>query len=176
MEEPNMKKSMKSVLALILCCAIALACVACGGGAKSVTYNLSFTDEDTLTSTTLPVTTVFSFSMMMLQESKVEVTFDGNGTYTYKVADLGNTDPDDPMYFERNWSWTGSYTEADGVYTLSAPTSASESYKCGPTFESYADIFGAPGEYTQENKPELLTMFAACTATVDGESITFTVK
>ncbi|MCR5101539.1 MAG: hypothetical protein K6B41_09310, partial [Butyrivibrio sp.] len=142
------------------------------------TYTVTITDSEAIESTVLPSTTVadsYSFEMIQLESVTADLTVDGNGNYTYHVKDAGVLDENDPMYFDRDWTWTGTYTEEDGSYKLAVPTKCTKVYKCSDQFASYSDSFGEPGTFTEADDDTLLEKFSPCTATVEGDTVTYVI-
>ena len=105
----------------------------------------------------------------------IQVKFYEDGTYKYVASDNSAVDMSHERWMHREYVWTGTYTKADGVYTISVPTTASMNFVGTKAYEVQAALIGELGSFTHETNPELITMFQEATATVDGGKITFAV-
>ncbi|MBR2045586.1 MAG: hypothetical protein IJ958_05565 [Agathobacter sp.] len=142
-------------------------------------YAISFSDGETYDATALPekhfLGATAAFSGMKMKTIDVKVKFYEDGTYKYVASDNSEVDMSHERWMHREYVWEGTYTKEDNVYTLSVPTSATLNFVGTKAYEAQASLIGELGSFTHETNPELLTMFQEATATVDGETITFTV-
>ena len=148
-------------------------------GQAGEVYSLSFTDGETYEATVMPeehfLGASMSFTGMQMDNITIKVKFYEDGTYKYVASDNSAVDMSHERWMHREHVWTGTYTKEDNVYTLAAPTAATLEFVGTKAYEATADMIGPLGSFTHETRPELLTMFQEATATVDEETITFTV-
>lgn len=176
---------MKKFLLVLLSAMMLLTCVACSGNndnandnkKQGTTYSIKVDSLDMYNDTYTPVdhlgASAQAWSPMRYDYVLTEVTFYDDGTYFYKITDACTEEKGAERWMERNYTFTGTYTEENGVYTLNAPTEATKHFQGGSTYDGREDIFGEMGDFTQETNPELLEMFTPSTATIDGDTITF---
>ena len=147
-------------------------------GKEGEVYALSFTDGQSYEDTVKPeehfLGASMSFTGMQMKTIDIKVKFYEDGTYKYVASDNSAVDMSHERWMHREYVWTGTYTKEDNVYTLNAPTAATLNFVGTKAYEATADMIGPLGSFTHETNPELLTMFEEVTATVDGDSITFT--
>lgn len=148
-------------------------------GKNGEVYTLIITDGATYEATAMPekhfLGASMSFTGMQMDNITVKVKFYEDGTYKYVASDNSAVDMSHERWMHREHVWTGTYTKEDNVYTLAAPTTATLEFVGTKAYEATADMIGPLGSFTHETNPELLTMFQEATATVDGETISFTV-
>lgn len=148
-------------------------------GKAGEVYTLSFSDGPSYEATVMPETHFLGASMaftgMKMKTIEVKVKFYEDGTYKYVASDISEVDMSHERWMHREYVWTGTYTKADNVYTIAAPTTATLEFVGAKAYEVQAELIGELGSFTQETNPELLTMFQEATATVEGDKITFTV-
>ena len=148
-------------------------------GQAGEVYSLSFTDGPSYEATVMPETHFLGASMaftgMQIKTIDIKVKFYEDGTYKYVASDNSAVDMSHERWMHREYVWTGTYTKEDNVYTMNVPTTATLEFVGAKAYEATADMIGALGSFTHETNPELLTMFQEATATVDGDTITFTV-
>ncbi len=143
-------------------------------------FTLTFTSGEEYDATVRPEShflgATAAFSGMKMDNITVSVKFYEDGTYTYVASDNSAVDMSHERWMHREYVWTGAYSKEDGVYTLNVPTTATLNFVGTKAYEAQAALIGELGSFTHETNPELLTMFQEATATVDGETITFTVE
>ena len=148
-------------------------------GKEGEVYTLTFTDGPTYEATAMPevhfLGASMAFSGMKIDNITVQVKFYTDGSYKYVASDNSAVDMSHERWMHRQYVWTGNYTTENGVYSLEVPTTASLEFVGAKAYEAQAALIGELGSFTHETNPELLTMFQEATATVDGETITFTV-
>jgi len=148
-------------------------------GKAGEVYSLSFTDGPSYEAAVMPEAHFLGASMaftgMQMKTIDIKVKFYEDGTYKYVASDNSAVDMSHERWMHREYVWTGTYTKADNVYTMNAPTTATLEFVGTKAYAATADMIGPLGSFTHETNPELLTMFQEATATVDGENITFTV-
>lgn len=175
----NQKLALITVLVLIL---LASTLVLSGCGDSTKEYTMTYTDPDTYFAVALPFTPFgaeqpdYAYNMMGITETGVDVTFNGN-EYSYVSHDIGNSDPDEGMYWDRTITFIGELSESKGTYTLSAPTKVTEELKYGTMFADYKEVWGEQGTYTEADDAgkAFLAAFSACTATTTDDAVTFTI-
>jgi len=142
-------------------------------------YALSFTDGPAYEEASLPekhfLGASAAFSGMKMDHIMIQVKFYEDGTYKYVASDNSAVDMSHERWMHREYVWTGTYSKADNVYSINAPTTATLEFVGTKAYEVQAALIGELGSFTHETNPELLTMFQEATATVDGDKITFTV-
>ena len=142
-------------------------------------YTLTFTSGEEYDATVRPEShflgATAAFSGMKMENITVSVKFYEDGTYKYVASDNSAVDMSHERWMHREYVWTGIYSQEDGTYTINAPTTATLNFVGAKAYEAQAALIGELGSFTHETNPELLTMFQEATATVNGETITFTV-
>lgn len=177
-----MKKLTKQILLLVMAVIMLFTCVACGGGKTNNSEKNSEKDSQATSSDlkdfeavslddgkagevyTLSYTDGQSYEDAVLPEKHFQ-----GPTMAFTGMQMKSIDVNVKFYED------GTYTKADGVYTLATPTTATLEFVGTKAYEATADMIGPLGSFTHETNPELLTMFQEAIATVDDEMITFTV-
>jgi len=148
-------------------------------GKNGEVYSISFSDGPSYEEAILPekhfLGASAAFSGMKMDNITIQVKFYEDGNYKYVASDNSAVDMSHERWMHREYVWTGTYTKADGVYTISVPTTASMNFVGTKAYEVQAALIGELGSFTHETNPELITMFQETTATVDGGKITFAV-
>lgn len=133
-----------------------------------------------------------SYAEAMMQVSGYTYTFIPDGTeYTMNVeCECGTPGEDTSMYLKRTYEFKGTCTAEGDVYTLNAPEHCTMKQESAGQFaassgEGGADYWGPNGleiDETFANEEgyagvstgeKILTSFQPCTATVDGDSVSF---
>ena len=173
------KKKIVSVVMALMIISISMVGLT-GCGSKESTYSMSYTDAVNYVSASIPFVAMggeqasYTFNMMGITEVTVDVTLKGD-EYTYVSYDVGNTDPDNGLYWDRTSTFIGALSESNDTYTLSTPTSVTSVLKYGADFDNFKEIFGEQGTYTEADTTgqDLIGRFNSCTATNSDDTITF---
>lgn len=162
------------VVGICTVCISTMVFAGCGDKVSSTEYVISgYEDYDEYDSTVLPTRTIVSagedgrqmYNMLTLEISNRMVIF-SDGTYEY-YEDC------ESEHITQSQKWSGTYTLEGNVYTFAPPTDY-EPLSC--TLSEQWMSYPHANDIMYTTKEDGIAMFSECTATISGNTITYTLK